>query len=127
MRSWELFVKAGMERTSEVQTVEAEVTTTVSVTDALSGTDLRQAPGNGAVAIFLASTVADSLATVNIGAKALKSNTLVSKVATNAQIDINADAPIMTTVRKGDQIRVSVTVVSAATIRVKAIWQGVIQ
>lgn len=108
------------------QLVEAERTLTADTTDVLGSTDLRQAPGAGAVAVFLASTVADTLATVSIGGRLLKNNTVIGKVATNAQIDALADTPVAAQVEKGDIITVNIDVVTAATVRVKAIWQGVL-
>jgi len=108
-----------------VQTVEAEVTVTADDTDALINTDLRDAPGPGAISIWLASTVADSQGTVQVGQKLLKSAGLIGKVGTNAQIDLEADSPNMTQVRGRERIRVSLDVVTAATIRCRAIWVGV--
>lgn len=107
-----------------MQTIEAEKTVTADTSDILGGTVLRSMPGPGAVAVYLASTVADSEATVSIGGFTLKTKGIISKVIANAQIDLSADSPLMTQVRGGEVLIVDVDVVSAATVRVKAIWMG---
>lgn len=109
----------------QMSMVEAEVTVTADTGDALVNTDLANAPGVGAVAIWMASTVADTLATVTVGVKVLKNNSLIGKVATNAQIDVNAEGPLLLQVRGNEKIRVQVDVVTAATVRVRAVFQGV--
>jgi hypothetical protein len=81
-------------------------------------------PGPGALAVYLASTVADSEATVSLGGRTLKTKGLISKVVANAQIDINADAPLMMSVRGGEVLTVDLDVVGAGTIRAKAFWIG---
>lgn len=108
-----------------MQSVSADNTTTADLTDALGSTDLRSMPGPGAIAVWLASTVADSRATIVLGGRALKTNQLIAKVATNAQIDETADGPeALVQVNGGEQLRVDLDVVTAATIRVKARWMG---
>lgn len=107
-----------------MQNIEAERIVTATTPDILGATGLRSMPGPGAIAIYLASTVADSLAAVTVGGKALKTTSIISKVATNALIDIQADAALLCEVRGGEVLTVDVTVVTAATIRVKALWMG---
>ena len=107
-----------------MQTIEAERTVTATTSDMLGATQLRSMPGKGAVAVYLASTVADSTAAVSLGGRALKTNGVISKVATNALIDVQADAALMIEVSGGEVLTVDVVVVTAATIRVKALWMG---
>lgn len=109
-----------------LQTVEAEITVTADDADAFVNTDLRYTPGPGAIAIYLVSTVADSRATVAIAGKLLKNDGLIGKVATNAQIDVQADAPLYAMCQAGEPVRVSLDVVTAATIRAKGIWVGIL-
>jgi len=109
-----------------MQSVESEITVTADTPDALNGTDLERAPGPGAIGIWLASTVADSRATVLVAQKGLKTDSLIGKVATNAQIAVNEDPPLMADVVGGEKLRVSLDIVSAGTIRIKAIWLGVV-
>jgi len=107
-----------------METIEAERTVTATTLDMFGATQLRAAPGRGAVAIYLASTVADSTGTVTVGGRSLKQSGLISKVIANAQIDINSDVPLMASVSGGEVILVDVTVVSPGTIRAKAVWMG---
>jgi len=106
-------------------TSEADITVTVDDADALVNTDLAYAPGPGAIGVWLASTVADSRATISIGNKVVKNDSIISKVATNAQIDQIAESPTIVPVRGGEKIRVNLNVVSAATIRAKCVYMGV--
>ncbi len=103
---------------------EADVTVTADDTDALVNTDLAYAPGPGAIGVWLASTVADSRATISVGNKVVKSDSLIGKVATNAQIDQEAESPTIVPVRGGEKVRINLNVVSAATIRCKAVHVG---
>lgn len=107
-----------------MQSIEAERTVTATTVDVLGATQLRVVPGPGAIGIYLASTVADSTAVVSVGGKVMKQSSVISKVATNALIDVEGDSGLDIQVRGGEVVSVDVTVVSAATIRVKAIWFG---
>jgi len=109
-----------------VETLTADITVTSDDADALVNTDLAYAPGPGAVAIFLASTVADSRAIVNVGGKVLKNDSIIGKVGTNAQIDVQADVPLIAQVKGGEKIRANLNVVTAATIRVLVVFQGIV-
>jgi hypothetical protein len=106
-------------------TIQAEVTVTADDSDALVNTDLAYAPGPGAVGIWLASTVADSRATVNVGGKVVMNDSIIGKVATDAQIDMQAESPLIVPVKGGEKIRVNLDEVSAATIRCRAVHMGV--
>jgi len=108
-----------------MQSIEAEITVTADDTDAFNGTDLETAPGPGGIAVYLASTVADSRATVHVGSRVMKTDSIISKVGTNAQIDVLNDAGLFIGVRGGEKVRVTLDVVTAATIRAKAMFLGV--
>lgn len=98
---------------------------TATTADLFSATDLRQAPGPGAVAIWAASDVQDSSVSVRVGAQVYANATLVPNRGTNAPINESDDAPIaIAPVRGGELINVDVTEVTAANIRVLAIWMG---
>ncbi len=109
-----------------LQTIEAEVVTTADLSNALAGTPLDRAPGPGAVAIYLASTVVDSRASVLVGSKELKRDSVIGKVIANAQVDIAADSALATQVQGGEPLYVDLDVVGAGTIRVKAVWLGIL-
>lgn len=106
-------------------TIRDEQVLTATTTDALSATDLRQAPGPGAVAVWAASDVSDSTITVRIGGKQLASAINIMNKGTGAPILTEQEAPVaMQVVRGGENIRIDVTEVSAANIRVLTAWSG---
>jgi len=98
---------------------------TATTADLFNATDLRQAPGPGAVAIWAASDVNDSTVSVRVGAQVFANATLVPNRGTDSAINEGDDAPIaMAPVRGGELINVDVVEVTAANIRVLAIWTG---
>ncbi len=98
---------------------------TATTADLFSGTDLRQAPGPGAVGIWAASDVSDSTISVRVGAQVYANATLVPNRGTNSPIVENDDGPIgLAPVRGGELINVDVVEVTAANIRVLAVWMG---
>ncbi len=98
---------------------------TATTPDLFAATDLRQAPGPGAVAIWAASDVADSSISVRVGAQVYANATLVPNRGTDSAINESDDAPIaVAPVRGGELINVDVTEVTAANIRILAIWMG---
>lgn len=110
----------------QTTTITDEQVLTATTTDALSATDLRQAPGPGAVAIWAASDVGDSTMTVRIGAKQVCSAVTVQNKGTGAPILTEQEAPYaMQQVRGGENIRVDVTEVTAMNFRLKTAWHGV--
>jgi len=110
--------------TQNLANVEEERTVTADTNDVMGSTALRQAPGPGAIAVYLASTVADSEAAVTVGGRSLKRKSIIGKVGTNAQVDVAADTPLISQVRGGEPIIVDIDVVTAGTIRVKVQWVG---
>lgn len=107
-----------------MQTLQEEVTVTADDSDALVNTSLAFAPGPGAIGIFLASTQADSRATVAVGSRVLKNDSLIGKVGTNAQIDVQADTPTVQPVLGGEKVKVALDVVTAGTIRCMVVFMG---
>lgn len=104
--------------TTRVDTQEA-----ATATDILSATDLRQAPGPGAVAVWAISDQVDSTITVRIGNRQLAS---AINVPTGVLINTEDQAPIGSmVVRGGENIRVDVVEVTAMAMHVTAIWVGI--
>lgn len=92
--------------------------------DTLSATDLRQAPGPGAIAVWAISSVTDSTITARIGNRQMAS---AIAVPTGTLIDTENQAPIaMTQVRGGENIRVDVTEVTAMALHLTVIWSGIV-
>lgn len=108
------------------KTIRDEQVLTATGTDVLSGSDLRQAPGPGAVAIWAASDVNDSAITVRIGGTQVASAIAVTNQGTGAPINTEQQAPIaMQQVRGGENIRVDVVEVTAMNLRLISIWHGI--
>jgi len=111
-----------------MQTIQGENEVQATTTDVLGATPLRVMPGPGAVSIYGSSTVADSRASVTLGGKSLKTDSLVTKVSSDRQIDMEADIPLgIAMVRGGEVLTVDVTEVTAMTLRVLAVWVGVVR
>jgi len=81
--------------------------------------------GRGGVGVFLASDQKDARASVLVGGRGLKTDSLIGKVDTNYLIDINSDAPVAAGVQGGEKLRCDVTIVTAGNIRAVAVWVGV--
>lgn len=98
---------------------------TATEADIFATTDLRQAPGPGAIAIWAASDQIDSTISVRVGSQVYANATLVPQ-RTSSILEENQQAPIaMAPVRGGELINVDITEVTAATaIRVLAVWVG---
>lgn len=98
---------------------------TATTTDVFSATDLRQAPGPGAVGIWAACDQIDATISVRVGAQVYANATLVPQRTTSI-IAENEQLPIaLAPVRGGELINVDVVEVTAATaIRVLAVWMG---
>lgn len=94
-----------------------------TVTDTLSGTDLRQCPGPGAVAVWAISDQTDSTITVRIGSRQQAS---AINVPTGTLIDTENQAPIASLqVRGGENIRIDITEVTAMALHLTVIWAGI--
>jgi len=108
------------------KTVRDEQLLTATTVDVLASSDLRQAPGPGAVAVWAASTVSDSRITARIGGAQGASDIDIMNKGTGAPILTEQEAPIlMQQVRGGENIRVDVVEVTAAEIRILTVWHGV--
>lgn len=91
--------------------------------DVLRDTDLRQAPGRGAIGFWAASDVADSTISVRVGGISLINAQVVPDRGTDAPINENDQAPTaMSPTIGGELIQVDVTEVTAMNMRLVAIF-----
>ncbi len=114
--------RKSMQRMVPGSTKRVEEIFTASETDVLRDTDLRQAPGPGAIGFWIASDVADSTVSIRVGGSSLINNQVVPDRGTDAPINENDQAPTaMTPVVGGELIQVDVTEVTAMNLRLVAI------
>ena len=98
----------------------------VSTNDLFNNTDLRQAPGPGAISIWAASDQNDGTINVRIGGISYAQANLIPNRGTNAPIVENDDAPIaLAPVRGGELVNIDYTEVTAANARFLAVWAGI--
>jgi hypothetical protein len=98
----------------------------VSTTDLFNNTDLRQAPGPGAIAIWGASDQNDGTVSIRIGGISYTNANTIPNRGTNAPILENEEAPLaLAPVRGGELVNVDYTEVTAATARFLAVWSGI--
>ncbi|KKL17301.1 hypothetical protein LCGC14_2486940 [marine sediment metagenome] len=98
---------------------------TASENDVLRDTDLRQAPGRGAIGFWAASDVADSTISIRIGGISLINAQVVPDRGTDSPINENDQAPTaMTPTVGGELIQVDVVEVTAMSMRLVAIFIG---
>jgi len=96
---------------------------TASETDVLRDTDLRQAPGRGAIGFWLASDVIDSQVSIRVGGASLINNQVVPDRGTGSPIQENQEAATaMAPVLGGELLQVDVTEVTAMSLRLVAIF-----
>lgn len=96
---------------------------TASESDVLRDTDLRQAPGPGAIGFWAASTVSDSTISVRVGGISLINAQVVANRGADTPINENDQAPIaMTPVMGTELIQVDLVEVTAMTLRLVAIF-----
>jgi len=107
--------------TPVMTSVRVDTQEDATATDILSGTDLRQAPGKGAVGVWIISNQVDSRATVRIGGKQLASDIAVP---TGTLIDTDQIPFAMQGVLGGENIRIDVVEVTAMAMHVTAVWIG---
>ncbi len=107
--------------TTPLSTIRVDTQEAATATDVLATTDLRQAPGRGAVGIWIISNQSDSRATVRIGSKQLASDIAVP---TGTLIDTDQLPFAMQQVNGGENIRVDVVEVTAMAMHVTAVWVG---
>ncbi len=98
---------------------------TASEADVLRDTDLRQAPGPGAVGFWAASDVADSTISIRVGGISLINAQIVPDRGADTPINENDQAPTaMTPTVGGELIQVDVVEVTAMSMRLVAIFIG---
>lgn len=96
---------------------------TASETDVLRDTDLRQAPGPGAVAFWAASDVSDSTISIRVGGASLINAQVVPNRGTNTPINENDQSPTaMAPVIGGELLQVDVVEVTAMSMRLVAVF-----
>jgi len=96
---------------------------TASENDVLRDTDLRQAPGPGAIGFWAASTVSDSTISIRVGGASLINGQTVPNRGANSPIMELQEAPTaMAPVRGGELLQVDVVEVTAMSLRLVAIF-----
>jgi len=104
-------------------TKRVEEVFTASENDVLRDTDLRQAPGRGAIGFWAASDINDSTITIRVGGISLINAQIVPDRGTDSPINENDQAPTaMSPVLGGELIQVDVTEVTAMNLRLVAIF-----
>ena len=104
-------------------TKRVEEVFTASENDVLRDTDLRQAPGRGAVGFWAASDVVDSVISIRVAGISLINNQVVPDRGTDAPIMENQEAATaMTPVVGGELIQVDITEATAMNMRLVAIF-----
>lgn len=103
--------------------IAVEVTGTADATDALDGTDLQTIPGPGGLTIFVASTQLDTLLTITgPGSEPVVRNRPMLLRA-GPEIRQDEDVAYMIPVVQGGRYIINVDVTTAATFRVRAIYE----
>lgn len=114
-----------MQRVAPGASKRVEELFTASESDVLRDTDLRQAPGPGAIGFWAASDVADSTVTIRVGGISLINAQIVPDRGTDSPINENDQAPTaMTPTIGGELIQVDVVEVTAMNLRLVAIFIG---
>lgn len=94
-----------------------------SESDVLRDTDLRQAPGPGAVAFWAASSVSDSTITIRVGGASLINAQVVPNRGADTPINENDQAPTaMSPVIGGELLQVDVVENTAMSLRLVAVF-----
>jgi len=104
-------------------TKRVEEVFTASETDVMRDTDLRQAPGAGAIGFWAASDVVDSTISIRVGGISLINAQVVPDRGADAPINENDQAPTaMSPTVGGELIQVDVVEVTAMNMRLVAIF-----
>lgn len=104
-------------------TKRVEEVFTASETDVMRDTDLRQAPGPGAIGFWGASDVPDSTISIRVGGISLINAQVVPDRGTDAPINENDQAPTaMSPTVGGELIQVDVVEVTAMNMRLVSIF-----
>jgi len=114
-----------MQRLAAGATKRVEEIFTATEADVMRDTDLRQAPGPGAIGFWAASDVVDSTISIRVGGISLINAQVVPDRGTDAPINENDQAPTaMTPVVGGELIQVDVVEVTAMNMRLVSIFIG---
>ena len=114
-----------MQRIAPGASKRVEELFTASETDVLRDTDLRQAPGPGAIGFWAASDVPDSTISIRVGGVSLINAQVVPDRGTDSPINENDQAPTaMSPVAGGELLQVDVVEVTAMSLRLVAIFIG---
>lgn len=112
-----------MQRMIGGMTKRVEELFTASESDVLRDTDLRQAPGPGAIGFWAASDVADSTISIRVGGVSLINAQIVPDRGTNSPINENDQAPTaMSPTVGGELIQVDVVEVTAMSLRLVVVF-----
>lgn len=112
-----------MQRLAPGATKRVEEVFTATETDVLRDTDLRQAPGPGAIGFWGAADVPDATITIRVGGISLIQAQVVPDRGTDSPINENDQAPTaMTPVVGGELIQVDVAETTAMNLRLVAIF-----
>jgi len=104
-------------------TKRVEEVFTATESDVLRDTDLRQAPGPGAVAFWAASDVSDSTISIRVGGASLVNAQIVPNRGTNTPINENDQAPTaMAPVVGGELLQIDVVEVTAMNLRLVGVF-----
>lgn len=96
-----------------------------STNDLFNNTDVRQAPGPGAIAVWCASDQDDGTINIRIGGVSYAQANTIPNRGTNAPIVENNEAPMaLAPVRGGELVNVDYTEVTAASARFLCVWMG---
>lgn len=88
---------------------------TATAANILTGSDLQSAPSAGVLLFWVASSQADSRITI-AAPPALASRNITPHLRTNGVPLVSDDSPVAVACRGGEQVILSITVVTAATI-----------
>lgn len=104
-------------------TKRVEEVFTATESDVLRDTDLRQAPGRGAIGFWGASDVVDSTISIRVGGISLINAQVVPDRGTDSPINENDQAPTaMTPTIGGELIQVDVVEATAMNLRLVAVF-----
>jgi len=96
---------------------------TATETDVLRDTDLRQAPGPGAIGFWAASDINDSTISIRVGGVSLINAQVVPDRGTDSPINENDQAPTaMSPTVGGELIQVDVVEATAMNLRLVALF-----
>lgn len=114
-----------MQRLAPGASKRVEEIFTATEADVMRDTDLRQAPGPGAIGFWAASDVIDSTISIRVGGVSLINAQVVPDRGTDSPINENDQAPTaMSPVVGGELIQVDVVEVTAMNLRLVSIFIG---